>query len=91
MTDLGDDFSALREHNRAIKESQRDKRTRLLLELMHEGYDVVQLTPYQYRVNGTLDIYPTWAKWHDIKTGKRGTFRGTNTKEFVKGWFHDNP
>jgi len=38
------------------------------------GYEIKELTEYQFRVNGVLDIYITNNKWHDLKTGERGEY-----------------
>lgn len=33
------------------------------------------LSGYQIRLNNELDIFPTYPKYHNIVTGKRGTIR----------------
>lgn len=38
------------------------------------GFEVRQLTPYHYRVEGRLDLYPKRRRWHDIKTNTRGSY-----------------
>lgn len=38
------------------------------------GFKLVWLTPFQVRVNGVLDLYPTNWKFHNLKTGERGYF-----------------
>lgn len=38
------------------------------------GYDIISLTPYQFRVNNELDIYPTNKKYHILSSGKRGVY-----------------
>ncbi len=52
-------------------------------------FDVVQLTEYQYRINGVLDLYPVRLKFHNIKTQKRGTFPAPETNDLY-GWLIDN-
>lgn len=39
-------------------------------------YDVTiqKITEWQYRINGTLDLYPVNRRYHNIKTGKRGDY-----------------
>ena len=90
MGDMREVFDGMRQTNKEARQSQNDKRTAHLMELLKEGWGVMALTPYQFRVQGRLDVYTTWAKWHDIKTGRRGEFKGTNTKVFVKEWFAKN-
>ena len=83
MSDMGDDFRAMREHRRMVNEKNRERRGKHIEALRFAGYDVKELTPYQFRVEGRLDIYPTNACWHDIETKERGSFSGKNLKEFV--------
>jgi hypothetical protein len=37
-------------------------------------YQVEPLSDYQFRINGTIDIYPVNKRWHNIRSGKRGTY-----------------
>lgn len=66
------------------KEIVRARRKSYLPELEELGYTVERKTEYQFRINGVLDIYPTNAKFHNIKTGKRGSFAGQNLATFVR-------
>lgn len=74
MGDMAEDFRAMRDHQRAYKQSNRDK-FESVLKTLKEQYTVVELTPYQYRIDGILDIYPSNKKWHLIPTNERGRFR----------------
>lgn len=56
-----------------------DKQMQQLTALL---YDVKKLTPYQYRINDALDIFPISSKYHDIKRNKRGRYGNVIT--FVK-------
>lgn len=42
--------------------------------LKKKGYKIEWITPYQCRVNGVLDLFPTNWRYHNIKTSKRGIF-----------------
>ena len=42
--------------------------------LADKGYQVKKVTPYQYRINNRIDLFPTGGKYHDIKTGERGLY-----------------
>jgi hypothetical protein len=42
--------------------------------LVAYDYQVQMLTQYQYRINGVLDIYPVNKRWHDLRSGERGTY-----------------
>lgn len=91
MTELGDDFRAMREHRKMVSQKYRDRRTPQILELDHEGFDVEEITPYQFRINDRLDIFPTNARWHDTEINKRGSFSGQNVKQFVRTYFEEHP
>lgn len=64
----------IRNDRRKYKQNNRDLFLSFLEDIkgMHK---VVQLTEYQYRIDDTLDIYPSNRKWHLLKTGERGQFR----------------
>lgn len=53
---------------------RRDAETRAILALRDDGYRVEELTPYQFRINRALDLYPTGRRWHNLKTGRRGSY-----------------
>lgn len=38
------------------------------------GITMDKKTPYQYRLVGYMDFYPTNGAWHDTITGRRGDF-----------------
>lgn len=55
---------------------KRDKGTDLILELQDYGYKIDRLTPYQWRINDRLDLFPTNRKYHDTFTNERGDWQG---------------
>ena len=57
-------------------------RTEEILAVGRMGYRIRELTPYQFRVNERLDLFPTRRRWHDIKTQARGGYR--NAAEFCR-------
>lgn len=42
------------------------------------GFDVVELTPYHFRIDGKLDIYPTSGAYHDLINNVRGVIERTH-------------
>lgn len=50
------------------------KRIEKILKLRNFGKKVTELTPYQFRINGIIDLYPVHGRFHNIKTGKRGFY-----------------
>ncbi|HNX02159.1 MAG TPA: hypothetical protein PLE33_05945 [Candidatus Cloacimonas sp.] len=67
-----ENFRMMNDHNRFSKAQARDSRTEQIIALSKYGYDVKELTPYQFRINGILDIYPTRNKYHFLPMNKRG-------------------
>lgn len=43
------------------------------------GLEWKMMTPYQFRIDETLDIYPTNKKWHDLQMGTRGEYKSLLT------------
>jgi hypothetical protein len=43
--------------------------------LAAQDHTIEALSAYQYRIDRRIDIYPVNRKWHDIRTGKRGTYK----------------
>lgn len=54
--------------------------------LKTKGYRIHEFTPYQFRINDVLDIYPMNKKWHDLVNNKRGAY--TEVFSFVSAFFH---
>lgn len=77
-----DDFSEYREAQRIRRAERLPIRTAQILALRSYGYKIVELTPYQFRVNDAVDLYPIHNNYHVIRSGKRGSVR--NLSEFVK-------
>lgn len=71
------------------KEQVRQRRKSYLPELEEFGYKVEKKTEYQFRINGVLDVYPTNARFHDLATGKRGSFEGNNLATFVRKYLKE--
>ena len=42
---------------------------------LEEKYSVKYLTDHQWRINDTIDIYPTNRRYHNLKTQERGDYQ----------------
>lgn len=73
MGEMAEDFGIIREHHRQRKEKNRNAFAILLAEIKRLHH-VRQITEYQYRIDGKIDIYPSNHKYHILKTGKRGHY-----------------
>jgi hypothetical protein len=75
---MEDSSDLWREYRRAQQQRRTDrlpKRTAEILALRGKGVNVVQLTPYQFRLDGVIDLYPIHRRFHHLKTGQRGHYR----------------
>lgn len=75
MGDMGEVWKGYREAQQARRSQRLPIRTKEILELGRAGFVVVELTPYCFRIDGRLDLYPIHRRWHDIKANRRGTYR----------------
>jgi hypothetical protein len=55
------------------------------IEALGSSFKVVKLTPYQYRINDVLDLYPIHNRYHALKPNKRGGYKSAT--EFVNNFF----
>jgi hypothetical protein len=89
---------AKRDAEQKIKDAEDQKRWRVaaakqekfwndMKRRLEENYEVQYLTDYQWRINGTIDIYPTNRRYHNLKTQERGDYRDMHSflrKQFAK-------
>lgn len=72
-----------------IRKDQQDRRAARLpgrqqeiLALSVDGFSVKQMTEYQFRIDGKIDLYPIHRRYHVLAGGRRGTYR--NALSFVR-------
>ena len=87
MGDMGDDFAALRDHNRLQREQRREANIPRIEDLEAHGFQVQRLTPYHYRVGSRLDFFPTSMRWHNLTTKQRGSYRGQSPVDVAREQF----
>jgi hypothetical protein len=74
-----------REIHRDQKEARAERRSRNaedILALRNDGFEVVELTEYHFRVNGIVDFFPTNRRFHVLKANRRGFYK--SAREFMK-------
>ncbi len=86
MSDDGDMWRNHRQHIQKKKEARLRKGEESMEELVALDFSVFPLSEYHFRINYTLDVWPSTGKWHDRSSGKRGTY--SNLLEFVKQHFN---
>ena len=76
------------EHKKKMKQMREQRRELfgdvVIKELEGLGYRIREMSPFQFRINDRLDIYPSNKRYHDIREFKRGDIRGTTFVGFVK-------
>lgn len=84
MSDIREYFKHDREVRQKRKAAQRPQRIQEILDLEKKGYKVKEMTPYQFRINGQVDIYPTNAKYHIFKGNYRGHYKVGELEDFIE-------
>lgn len=52
----------------------RKSETKDIKALESKGYKIKRITPYCFRINNSVDVFPTNRRFHVLKTGLRGTY-----------------
>lgn len=69
-----DDYKQRREEQQQ-RRAERLPIRQLEIRALSPDYEVIELTPYQFRINRMIDLYPIHRNWHNLKTQKRGTYK----------------
>ena len=77
-----------REAQRGRRKERLPIRVGEIMELNEMGFEVDQKSPYHFRINKRLDLFPTHNRWHDIERNKRGG--AYNLKQFTINFFKNN-
>ena len=85
MSDMGEMYNDRREAQQERRAKRLPLRSAEIESLKSDGFEVKQLTPYQFRVNGQLDLFPIHNRYHDIKRNVRGGYK--SVVPFVKKFF----
>ena len=83
--DVSEMWREQREAQQARRFARLPKRVERLLALRAEGFEIEQKSPYHFRVNGRLDVWPVHNRYHDLKLKKRGGF--PDVAVFVRRFF----
>lgn len=68
-------WRAYRQAQQARRHIRLPQRTAEIEALRSCNFRVRRLTDFQFRVDERLDLYPIHRRYHDVKTGKRGTYQ----------------
>ena len=75
MSDQAEYWKAIREQQQQDRAERREEGVAAIARLATLGFRVEAITPYQFRINGSLDVYPTNRRFHCLTDGERGTYQ----------------
>jgi DNA-binding ferritin-like protein (Dps family) len=59
----------------------------IVREFRKMGFDVKEVSQFQYRFNDAIDIYPSNKRYHDLTKNVRGDIRGKSFNQFLREYF----
>lgn len=74
MSDIGDYYEVQRELARERRGNRRAVGTVEIYQL-GPAYRVERKSPYHFRINGVLDVWPTNRRFHCLRTQERGGYQ----------------
>jgi hypothetical protein len=83
MGDMREAFDTLREHTREQRQTRHAKGVGEIVDLPGT-YRVKQLSDYQFRINATIDVFPTNRRFHHLPSNTRGRY--TNLRTLLHRW-----
>ena len=81
---------AWREHADKMTNMRNRRRSQfgeVIREFENMGFEVKEVSRFQYRFNDCVDIFPSNKRYHDLKTHKRGDIRGKGFNQFLRDYF----
>jgi len=61
-----------------------ERNTKLIREFCEKyKFQIKELSPYQFRVEDVIDLYPVRQNWHWLASGERGTFLNTDNLKAI--------
>ena len=81
---------AWRKHAKEMENMRNTRRfqfRQVIREFEAMGFEVKEVSQYQYRFNDCIDIFPSNRRYHDLKTHKRGDIRDKNFNQFLREYF----
>lgn len=70
ITDHTSEWGEVREQDQAERQERWDHEAPAIIALREEGYHVHEFTRYHYRINSTVDVFPSTGRWQLVGTEK---------------------
>ena len=84
MSEELESWNQYREEQKERRKKRLPVATDEIASLKECGFIVEEKTPYQFRINGLIDIYPIHRRYHVLKTGRRGNYNYGKLKQVVR-------
>jgi hypothetical protein len=75
MGEEGEIWNEVKRQRREYLDKVVPDRIKDIESLRRKGYKVRMITPYQFRINDALDLFPTHQRFHNLRTQKRGSYK----------------
>jgi hypothetical protein len=85
-----DEKQAWRDHAKQMNNMRNARRYQfkeVIADFERMGFEVKEVSPFQYRFNDCVDIFPSNKRFYDLKTRERGDIRGKNLNQFLREYF----
>ena len=79
-----------KDHKKEVELMRKKRRAQFrdtISEFQKLGFEVKEVTPFQFRFNDAVDIYPSNKLYHNLKTNVRGDIRGISYTKFLRQFF----
>lgn len=71
-----------------MRNSRRQQFKQVIKEFREMGFEVQQISPFQFRFNECIDIFPSNKRYYDLKTFKWGDIRDKTFDQFLREHFN---
>jgi hypothetical protein len=85
-----DEKQMWKDHKKEVDLMRKKRRAQFhdtVREFQKLGFEVKEMTPFCFRFNDSVDIYPSNKRYHDLTKNVRGDIRGINYTKFLRQFF----
>lgn len=85
-----DEKKAWKDHAEQMDNMRQRRRwqfKQVIREFERMGFVVEEISPFQYRFNDSVDVYPSNKRYHDLIKKVRGDIRGKTFEQFLRDYF----
>ena len=82
-----EDWKAHAEDMNKMRDRRRFQFREVIRNFRKMGFEVKEISPFQFRFNEGIDIYPSNKRFHDLTRHVRGDIRGKSFDQFLREFF----